>query len=322
MSDLADRYLAAVARELPTAQRADIVSELRDEVMSRIEAEEAERDRPLSVAELEALLRDVGHPAVVAGRYRTVQHLIGPDIFPFWQRALKVTLTVIGAVYVVLFGVSLLAGNGLRIPGPLDPVLVLIVGFGVVTLVFAGLERYGRPERLSQGWRPARLPPAEGKLKSPFEIMVEMGMAAVALAWWTGLVVFDNTWPRTGLSVDLAPVWREWFWPIAAYLVGELLVNAHALLRPARVRLNAGLAVVRNLAGVTILGFVLQAERFVEVTSTRLSPDTLAVVQANFDRGFRIGIICALVIFGISMAIEVQRFGRGSVRAGSPARAA
>ena len=32
MSDLIDRYLAAIARELPEAQRADITAELRDEL--------------------------------------------------------------------------------------------------------------------------------------------------------------------------------------------------------------------------------------------------------------------------------------------------
>ena len=97
MSDLIDRYLAAIARELPERQRADITAELRDELMSRIEGEEDRLGRPLTRTELEATLRDFGNPLVVAGRFRKTQHLIGPQILPFWWQAIKVTMTVIAA---------------------------------------------------------------------------------------------------------------------------------------------------------------------------------------------------------------------------------
>ena len=84
MKDLVDRYLAAVSRQLPEKQRADITAELRDLLLSQFEAKEEELDRPLTLDETEALLKDFGHPMAVAGRYRKVQYLIGPDIFPFW----------------------------------------------------------------------------------------------------------------------------------------------------------------------------------------------------------------------------------------------
>ena len=45
--DLVERYLAAVARELPEAQRDDIVAELRDILLSQFEEKEAELGRPL-----------------------------------------------------------------------------------------------------------------------------------------------------------------------------------------------------------------------------------------------------------------------------------
>jgi len=306
MSDLIDRYLAAIARELPEAQRADITAELRDELMSQLEGEEARRGRPLTEAELEAALREFGNPLVVAGRYRKTQHLIGPQIFPFWWQAIKVTLTVIAAVYVVLIVLALLTQESSDRDVP-SPVLVLGFAFGLITFVFAMVERFGKPERLARRWRPQRLPPARGRTKGRFEIMVEMGMTVVALAWWTGLIHFRNVMPGTGLQVDLAPVWAAWFWPILGYMVLELIVNAHALLRPARVRLNIGLAIVRNLAGATILFNVRQAGHFVEVGSSRLSPDALATVQANFDRGFSFGIGVAVAVFLALALVEAWR---------------
>ena len=43
--DLIDRYLNAVAAQLPQDERADIVAELRDLILSRFEAKEEELGR-------------------------------------------------------------------------------------------------------------------------------------------------------------------------------------------------------------------------------------------------------------------------------------
>lgn len=308
MSDLIDRYLAAIARELPAAQRTDIIAELRDELMSRLEAEEDRLGRPMTTTELEAALRDFGNPLVVAGRFRRTQHLIGPQIFPFWWQAIKVALTVIAAVYLVLTMLAILVrGHG----GPDVPSPVLIVGFafGIITLLFALVERFGSPERLARRWRPRRLPPARGRTKGRFELLVEIGMTSVALAWWTGLIHFQNTAP-SGLRVDLAPVWAAWYWPILTYMVFELAVNGHAVLRPAQVWLNGGLAIARNLTGGAILFHVREAGHYVQLSSPRLSPEALETMQANFDRGFHFGIGLAIAVFVAVAAVEVWRLSQ------------
>ena len=309
MSDLIDRYLAAIARELPERQRADITAELRDELMSRIEGEEDRLGRPLTRTELEATLRDFGNPLVVAGRFRKTQHLIGPQILPFWWQAIKVTMTVIAAVYVVLIVLALLTQASAERDVP-SPVLVLGFAFGLITFMFAMVERYGNPERLARRWRPNRLPPARGKTKSRFEIMVEIGMTLVVLAWWIGVIRFENVMPGTGLRVELAAVWADWYWWIVAYWIGELIVNGHALIEPDRVRLNAALAIARNLAAATILLNVRQAGHFVDVSSPYISADALLEVQANFDRGFGFGIGVAIAIFLVLALVEVWRLRR------------
>lgn len=310
MSNLIDRYLAAIARELPAAQRADITAELRDELMSRLEAQEERLGRPLTTTELEGALKDFGNPLLVAGRYRRTQHLIGPQIFPFWWRTMRVALTVIAAVYVVLFALAMIVDGGRIAPHAPSPVFIVGFAFGIITLIFAIVERYGSPEKLARRWRPARLPPAKGRTKGPFEIMVEMGLGAVALAWWVGAIHFRNTWPGVRFSVELAPVWATFFWTITAYFLAELAVNAHALLRPARVRLNGILAIARNLTGATILLGVRQAGHFVEVNSAYLSPDVLATAQANFDRGFSFAIGVAIAIFVGLALVEVWRLSQ------------
>jgi hypothetical protein len=97
-------YLRIVALLLPKAQRDDIVAELRDTVLTRIEAREGELDRPLTEAETEALLRDVGHPLVVAARYRGgAQQVVGPTLYPYWAFGVKIAVTIQLALSALVF---------------------------------------------------------------------------------------------------------------------------------------------------------------------------------------------------------------------------
>ena len=83
--NLTERYLRAVAAQLPAAKREDIVAELRDLILSRVEAREEDLGRLLTDEEKEAILHEIGHPLIVAARYRKgPDSLIGPELFPYW----------------------------------------------------------------------------------------------------------------------------------------------------------------------------------------------------------------------------------------------
>jgi hypothetical protein len=108
--DLIEEYLKAVAALLPRAQREDIVAELRDTILTRKEEREAGLGRPLTSDEIEALLREVGHPVVVAARYgEGPQHVVGPMLYPYWLFAVKVALVIQAILAGVVFVVSSLA---------------------------------------------------------------------------------------------------------------------------------------------------------------------------------------------------------------------
>lgn len=110
--DLVERYLNAVAAQLPKAVCEDIVAELRDEIMGRLEALEARLGRPATDEEVEGLLRDVGHPLSVAARYRPgPQALIGPTLYPWWLFGAKVGLVVMACVTLVGLAVRVLVGD-------------------------------------------------------------------------------------------------------------------------------------------------------------------------------------------------------------------
>ena len=155
---LIDQYLAAVAAQLPRDKREDITAELRDAVMERVEAREEELARPMTEAETEDLLREFGHPLTVAARYRGgPDHLIGPELFPYWWFAVKaallilVVVTVIGAIGGVVVGE---AGAAEAFAGIWDGLLsggAMIVGAATVAGFI--IERQpNKPEFMTQ-WR-------------------------------------------------------------------------------------------------------------------------------------------------------------------------
>jgi hypothetical protein len=102
--DLIEDYLRAVAALLPKAQRDDIVAELRDTILTRQEEREAALGRPLTPDEIEAVLREIGHPLVVAARYgEGPQHVVGPMLYPYWLFGVKAVLVIQAVVAGIVF---------------------------------------------------------------------------------------------------------------------------------------------------------------------------------------------------------------------------
>jgi hypothetical protein len=155
--DLVNEYLRVVAALLPKAQREDIIAELRDTILSGIEAREGDLGRPLSDDEVEALLREVGHPMVIAPRYREgPQHLAGPTVYPYWLFAVKAAIALQALVAViVLIATTLATGNfgealGRALGSAITGALVMI---GAATVGAWIVERRGGRIGYLDTWR-------------------------------------------------------------------------------------------------------------------------------------------------------------------------
>ena len=99
--ELIDRYLQSVKWILPRKQRDDVMRELSDEILSQVEEKETVLGRPLTEDEQVALLKQLGHPMLLASRYRKQRYLIDPTIFEIYWMVLRLVLIV------TLFGMSL-----------------------------------------------------------------------------------------------------------------------------------------------------------------------------------------------------------------------
>jgi len=155
--DMLEDYLRAVSRLLPRAKREDIIAELRDEILTRIENRESELGRPLTPDETEQLLRDFGHPIVVAARYRDEpQYSVGPALYPFWSFAVRLAVLLEIVISVIVFFGRIVGGAnpaqafGTALGSGLTGVMTLI---GFATVAAWIIERKGIPIDYFKTWR-------------------------------------------------------------------------------------------------------------------------------------------------------------------------
>ena len=181
--DVIERYLEAVAAQLSTEDREDIIAELRDLILSRVEAKEEALGRALTGEEKEAILHEIGHPLVVAARYRKgPDSLIGPELFPYWLFGAKAGLIVIAGLQALVlllrvfgdpadFGQAIAQG----FHGFFTGALTLL---GALTLAGAIMEHYG----LKPAWLTNTSASAMPKLKD-----ASAADNDAALSWALGL---------------------------------------------------------------------------------------------------------------------------------------
>src|SRR5258708_4932650 len=108
--ELLDRYLGAVRKHLPWERQDDIIAELRANLESQVEEKEEELGRPLTASEVEAWLKEVGPPMLMAARYHAQRYLIGPGLFPAYWYVMRLAFLGATVVYLILNAVHLATG--------------------------------------------------------------------------------------------------------------------------------------------------------------------------------------------------------------------
>jgi hypothetical protein len=313
MSDLIDRYVMAVAANLSKADREDVPAELRDILYSKVEAKEAELGRPLKRAEEEKLLRDYGHPLVVAASYGRYQTVIGPTVYPFYIFTLKVVGGILIAIFLVKLVVAAVAGAPSISPDA-DLVPVLFTAGGIITLVYALIERFGKPERLAAKWQVGHLPHLGAPAgRRPFEIMFELAAIAAAILWWVGLLHIPDAAPGF-IQLELGPVWDTLHWPILGFFVLQFITGLFELIAPGLARAHALMRIGYHLLGLVFVAVLWRAEHWIDVTVTLPDrPDLAQRLNENFNHGFKIGLTVAvfIILFEIGRsALRLIRYRR------------
>jgi len=253
MTSLADRYVWAVLRAVPSDQRKDLEPEIRALVADTTESKAADGTLTTDAAE-RAALTELGDPEALAGRYvdRTVA-LIGPAVYPEWRRLLTTLLPIlVPIVTIVVMAASAVDGK------PVGTIITSGLGaaFNVsvqtlfwFTLVFALLERTEARKSLpAHTWSLDELPqvPAPERLGIGEAVasVIANVFVAIALLWLQlapPIVIDGEAYPL--FDPALWSFWLPWFLVVT---VGEI---GFAVLLYLRGRWTYGLAAINAILG-------------------------------------------------------------------------
>ena len=142
--DWIEMYIDEVVRHVPPKRREEAATSIRQSIEAALPEHPTEAD-------VKRVLEEIGHPTVVAARYKEGQYVIGPRFFPMYVTVIKLVVPIVLAV--VFFGLVL--SSMPTFSGPLMPTIGTFltnmfdalweVGIQLVfwiTLVFFLIERY------------------------------------------------------------------------------------------------------------------------------------------------------------------------------------
>lgn len=314
--DLIERYLAAIRRNLPAGKADDIAAELRDELMTRAEVREEALGRAMGGSEIAELLRDFGHPLVVAARYREHQWLIGPETYPFFAFTLRIALLALAAVMVAFGLVAVLIGGDAPLPaiarGWSGLLVWSAITFATVTVFFAGVERAGLTADHVRNWLPDHLPDPLDRQPGRWEAAFEVALGIAFIFWWVGVVSLPSP-GGDSFDLRLTPVWDGLYWPILGLSIVGLLRSLVPLFRPRWKTARALLGIVIAVGGIGLVMALHRAGRLVTVVSAGIPAEQVSSLQASLDLALGIGLFAMGVIWALVALVELWRLFRRAV---------
>jgi hypothetical protein len=314
--ELVDRYLNAVKGYLPqedkTAQD-DIIAELKDSLLSRIEEREATLGRALTAEEQQALVKENGHPMLVASRYMPQQYLIGPNMYPFWMMAMRAMLVAVGVVYAVLAVISLTTRGHV-----VQALIQAATGFAgtalfwaaMITLMFCIFERNQIRFGFLDRWPPAKLAANSGgfymkRSESLFDIVI----GAFFLAWWVGVINFPATFWHYGKPVSFAmsSSWNPYWWGILVLGVWWLLLSVASLISPYIKGDRLLQRILLNVFSLGLLYFLAQPDVLIVVGSNGEDVIKYGAAQDRLNQMLRGVFVVLAIIWTYEIVVDVRR---------------
>ncbi len=150
--ELLERYLKQIIKYLPFKEKEDTIKELRSLILEEFD------NRSNGTNEEEILydiIKDYGYPVEVAARYRDSSPLISSVLRPFFYMIIKIISTAVPFGIMVATIVDYISDNNsfklldlllemaYTIPSIING---LIMGYGIVFLIFVLIEKYGKDE--------------------------------------------------------------------------------------------------------------------------------------------------------------------------------
>jgi len=330
--ELLDRYLKAVAKGLPEAQREDILRELSEDIRSEMEDKQTELGRSLTSAEQEAILRQHGNPLLLAARFRQDhrsvsfgRQLIGPVLYPFYIKVLSFNLGLTSAVIAIIFAALVVSGQKLSFSSLVSTVLLqLFIQLAIVTFIFSmvqgNLTRF--PDRWNLGGLPLDLKIEENihmKLAKEdrdvprFESISMVVALAVSLIWLREVqhhpfLIFGPA----AMFLKLAPIWAQVYRLIvllASLGIVQAIIN---LVRPSWTRFRSVAQVALQVGSLVLMYLLLRAGAWVALSDNISASDAGGFNRAveYVNRGIFYGLLIAALITIVQIVLKIAHLLR------------
>jgi len=324
--EILDRYIQAVRFWLPKAQRDDIAAELSEDIRSQIEEREAALARPLNEAEVTAILQQHGRPLLVANRFQTQRHLIGPVLLPIYWFVLKIVAEFYLLPWAVLrIGINVSRAHSAK--GLIEalasfwsefwPMAFFIVG--AITVLFAVLERLEEKSKFMEQWDPRKLPPVRDPNCIPISAsLIEVTFNLALCIWLLAGMWYQTSLQFSGVSITLAPVWRYLFWGFFSLTVANIIASGTNLFRPYWSKTRSWLRLVSDCIGSALFCWLLRANIFVSISVRDIAAEKTARVAGAINWWaekmfpFAVGACLIILLFDVFRIIRVSRASRSS----------
>jgi hypothetical protein len=299
----------------------DIAAEIRSNLQSLVEDQAMELGRDLSLKEVSAILKQHGHPMVVASRYRDQpgRGLISPELFPFYWFTLRAIFGLWTTIRVI---VAVFQWQGTATAGSILLRLgrdILLAGFFIaagVTLLFAVWEYLEFKFRYSERWKPESLspvPPPVRQPKQPRPMAQIIGQLVWLIFWAIALFVPAMSWVWGGRGVfspsDAVYALRLPMWLLAFFGISQSWLN-HTRFAASEWRPFLRIAV--NVAGIALAIFLLRAGDLLVAGPKFVLAEAKPLATMNQMAGGVLVLACILA--GLLCVHELRRFLRKSGR--------
>ena len=322
--ELIDRYLQAVKWMLPRKQQDDVVGELNDEILSRVEEQESFLGRPLTEDEQVELLKQLGHPMLVASRYRSQRYLINPTIFAIYWMVLRLILAVvlvamsIAAVAVAATGQGLGKALGILFQYPFAALSVFVW----LTAVFVVLDIIQIKFDFFSKWDPRTLPKlSKNKPRhSMLESVVGLMLSTILGVWWLVGLKHQFWIFGPGYAVlHFGPVWQTIYPLFVVLVVFGVIRTSVDVARPGWERGRTWFRLIYRALNLLVLYFLFNAaELFVPGSA---NPPGMAEVLKGLNIAMHIGVVAVAIVTVMQMGRDVYHLIRDRFDGGERALA-
>lgn len=321
--NLIERYVSEIGKKLPRKSRADIETEIRSTLEDMLEERSARAGRPADDEMVKELLKEYGAPDKVAESYLPTQYLIGPELYPIFALIVKIVFTVLGVIWLILFGVhvatsdltilsfwQLLVSNLLQWSGG------LISAFGNIVLVFAFLQwvnagKNFKDETKEEEWTPEELTkdPDPDEVR-PWEPIVTIAFTLLALLVFNFYPQILGIYFFSGEVSVFIPALSEAFfrmlpWINVTWLLG-IGLNAWLLRQGRWTPAARWFEIALKIAGIVIAYLLLQGPSILALDAAALVKAGLrlsvaSIMMGHVNQVVTIALAIAVIVGGIEV---------------------